>query len=130
MFFWRPGPNRWLGVPLPWTYADRKLWDKSWRLCSRILMVMGVTVLISWKSFGVTSAHLVGLGALYPVLLYWLKYGTLRYWKGAGSLDYHPVVRCRHCGRLQELADAEDLPDYLCEACGRKIRKRTPRGQS
>jgi hypothetical protein len=125
MLFWQPGPNRWIGVCLPWTFADRKIWDKSWRLVSRILLVMGITAFISWRSFAVTCAHLVGLGIFYPVLLYRLKYGTLRYWKGAARLDYHPLARCRHCGHWQKLPDAANLTESWCEACRRSLRKKS-----
>jgi hypothetical protein len=118
MLFWRPGPNLWFGVRLPWTLADGAIWKKSWRLASRLLMVMGVTILISWRAFLVSTAHLVGLSCLYTVLLYRWKYGTFRFWKDLGWIDYRPVVRCRHCGHFQKLEDYSELPAAVCEACG------------
>ena len=89
MVFWRPGPNLWFGVRLPWTLADPYIWDKSWRLASRLLMVMGITALISWRAFWISTAHLVGLSCLYTAILYRWKYGTWRFWKEAG-LDRLP----------------------------------------
>ncbi len=84
MLFWQPGPNLWFGVRLPWTLADGAIWKKSWRLASRLLMVMGVTALISWRAWFISAAHLVGLSCLYTALLYRWKYGTWRYWKDLG----------------------------------------------
>jgi hypothetical protein len=124
MVFWRPGPNPWFGVPLPWTLADNYIWNKSWRLASRLLMVMGVTALISWRAFFISSAHLVGLSCLYTVLLYRWKYGTWRFWKDLGWIDYHPAVRCAHCGHIQKLREAEDVLVAVCEACGHLCRSR------
>ena len=118
MLFWQPGPNLWFGVRLPWTLADTVIWKKSWRLASRLLMVMGVTVLISWRAFYISTAHLLGLTCLYTVLLYRWKYGTWRFWKDSGWIDYHPVVRCAHCGHFQRLRDVAELAVAICEACG------------
>src|SRR5512139_861583 len=117
MVFWRPGPNCWFGVRLPWTLADPDLWHKSWRLASRLLMVMGVTALISWRAFYISTAHLVGLSCLYPVLLYRLKYGTWRFGKEPGGIGYLPVARCGHCGHLQKLARHTDQAQSSCEVC-------------
>lgn len=124
MLLWRLGPNPWFGVPLPWTLADNYIWNKSWRLASRLLMVMGVTALISWRAFFISSAHLVGLTCLYTVLLYRWKYGTWRFWKDLGWIDYHPAVRCSHCGHFQKLREAEDVLVAICEACGHLCRSR------
>jgi len=121
MVFWRPGPNLWFGVQLPWTLADPYIWDKSWRLASRFLMVMGITALISWRAFGISTAHLVGLSCLYPAILYRFKYGTWRFWKEAGWIDYRPVARCALCGHFQKLASHADLDRGACEACGAKL---------
>ncbi len=118
MFFWRPGPNRWIGVRVPWTFADRRIWDKSWRLSAIFLLGMGLGILVSWKFFFIGLAHLIILGLLYPIYLYRRKYGTLKYWKDLGWIDYRPVARCRQCGQLQKLADAESLKEARCEACG------------
>ncbi len=121
MAFWRPGPNLWFGVRLPWTLADPWIWNKSWRLASRLLMVMGITVLISWRAFYISTAHLVGLSCLYTVILYRWKYGTWRFWKGHGAIDYRPVARCRVCGHFHKLDCAGDLAERSCEACDAKL---------
>jgi len=118
MAFWRLGPNLWFGVRLPWTLADPYIWDKSWRLASRLLMVMGITSLISWRAFWISTAHLVGLSCLYTAILYRWKYGTWRFWKKVGWTDYRPVARCRVCGHLQNLSSHADLSQARCEACG------------
>ena len=120
MLFWRPGPNLWVGVRLPWTLADPSIWNKSWRLASRLLMVMGVTVLISWRAFYISTAHLIGLSCLYTVILYRWKYGTWRFWKEQGWINYRPVARCARCGHFQKLASHADLAQGNCEACGAK----------
>ncbi|MCX5888793.1 MAG: hypothetical protein NTY36_05000, partial [Deltaproteobacteria bacterium] len=77
-----------------------------------------VTVLISWRAFYISTAHLLGLSCLYTVLLYRWKYGTWRFWKDTGWIDYHPVVRCTHCGHFQRLRDETELAAASCEACG------------
>ena len=118
MFFWRPGPNWWIGVRIPWTFADRTIWEKSWRLSATFLLGMGLGILVSWKFFFIGLAHLIILGLLYPIYLYRLKYGTLKYWKDVGWIDYRPVARCRQCGQLRKLGDAESLKEARCEACG------------
>jgi hypothetical protein len=121
MVFWKPGPNPWFGVRLPWTLADPRIWNKSWRLASRLFMVMGLTVLISWRAFYISTAHLVGLSCLYTVILYRWKYGTWRFWKGRGRIDYRPVARCRVCGHFQKLNSYADLALATCQACGVKL---------
>jgi len=101
MVFWRPGPNLWFGVRLPWTLADPYIWEQipgAWRPASSWLW--GITVLISWRAFWISTAHLVGLSCLYTAILYRWKYGTWRFWKGAGWIDYRPVARCRLCGQF------------------------------
>jgi SdpI/YhfL family protein len=124
MLFWRPGRNLWVGVRLPWTLADAAIWKKSWRLASRLLMVMGVTALISWRAFWISTAHLIGLSCLYTVILYRWKYGTWRFWKEIGWIDYRPVVRCAHCGHFQKLRNESEAPVVICEACGQLCRRR------
>jgi SdpI/YfhL protein family len=121
MVFWRPGPNIWFGVRLPWTLADSYIWNKSWRLASRLLMVMGITVLISWRAFWISTAHLVGLSTLYTAILYRWKYGTWRFWKEAGWIDYRPVARCRRCGHFHKLDRTDRLDQTSCEACGAQL---------
>jgi len=123
MLFWRPGPNPWFGVPLPWTLADSYIWDKSWRLASRLLMVMGVTALISWRAFGISAAHLLGLSCLYTVLLYRWKYGTWRFWRDLGWTDYRPVARCPHCGHFHKLESHEHLAQANCPECGGGLKR-------
>ena len=124
MVCWQPGRNFWFGVRLPWTLADAAIWQKSWRLASRLLMVMGVTALISWRAFWISTAHLFGLSCLYPVILYRWKYGTWRYWKDIGWIDYRPVGRCAHCGHYQKIRDENELLVASCEACGHLCRSR------
>jgi hypothetical protein len=120
MLLRRHGPNCWIGVRLPWTFADRDIWDKSWGLAAMFLLGMGVGILVSLKLFFIAAAHLIILGVLYPVFLYRRKYGTLRYWKDQGRLDYRPVARCALCGHFQRLAGPADLDRGACEACGAK----------
>ena len=121
MLLRRHGPSLWIGVRLPWTLADRDIWDKSWRLAAMFLLGMGTGILVSLKLFWIMVAHLIILGILYPVFLYRRKYGTLRYWKDQGWIDYHPVARCRRCGHYQKLASYADLGRAACEACGAKL---------
>ena len=123
MLFWRPGRNPWFGVTLPWTLADNLIWNKSWRLASRLLMVMGITALISWRAFGVSTAHLFGLCCLYTVILYRWKYGTWRFWKDLGWSDYRPVARCPGCGHFHKLPSAEHLPQARCPECGAELKR-------
>lgn len=118
MLLRRHGPNLWIGVRLPWTFADRGIWDKSWRLAAMFLLGMGAGILVSLKLFWIAVAHLIILGVLYPVFLYRRKYGTLRYWKDQGWIDYRPVARCPVCGHFQNLASHADLGQAVCEACG------------
>jgi len=121
MLLRRHSPNLWIGVRLPWTLADRNIWDKSWRLAAMFLLGMGVGILVSLKLFFIAVAHLIILGVLYPVFLYRRKYGTLRYWKDQGRIDYRPVARCRVCGHYQKLASSADLGRVACEACGANL---------
>ncbi len=129
MLFWRPGPNLWFGVRLPWTLADPYIWKKSWRLASRLLMVMGVTALISWRAFIISSAHLVGLSCLYTVILYRYKYGTWRFWKGHGWINFHPVARCPECGHYQRFASEAELTWMACKTCGAPLLKPPRKGK-
>ena len=123
MLLWRAGPNLWIGVRLPWTFADREIWNKSWRLAAIFLTGMGLWALFSWKFFFVALAHLIILGILYPIYLYRRKYGTLRFWKDMGWLDYHPVARCPGCGHWQKLPDAAALAGARCESCQRPFQE-------
>lgn len=123
MLLRRHGPNLWIGVRLPWTLADRDIWDKSWRLAAMFLLGMGAGILVSLKLFFIAVAHLIILGVLYPVFLYRRKYGTLRYWKDQGWIDYRPVACCARCGHFQKLDSQADLDRGVCEACGAKLPK-------
>lgn len=118
MLVWHKGPNWWIGVRLPWTYADREIWDKSWRLAAIFLVGMGVGALFSWKIFFISLAHLIILGIGYPIFLYRRKYGTLRVWKDLGWCDYRPAARCRRCGQVMKLQTAEEMAGAHCQACG------------
>jgi hypothetical protein len=122
MLLWRPGPRWWIGVRLPWTFADRRIWDKSWRLAAIFLLGMGLGIMVSFKFFLIGLIHLTVLAILYPVWLYRRKYGTWRFWKDVGWIDYRPVVRCQHCGHFQKLRDETELPAAVCEACGHVCR--------
>jgi hypothetical protein len=126
MLLRRHSPNLWIGVRLPWTFADRGIWDKSWRLAAMFLLGMGTGILVSFKLFWIMVAHLIILGILYPVFLYRRKYGTLRYWKDQGWIDYRPVARCRACGHYQKLASNNDLGRVACEACGANLPEPRP----
>jgi hypothetical protein len=121
MLLRRHNPNLWIGVRLPWTFADRDIWDKSWRLAAMFLLGMGAGILVSLKLFWIMVAHLIILGILYPVFLYRRKYGTLRYWKDQGWIDYRPVARCPVCGHYQKLASNDDLGQVACETCRAKL---------
>jgi len=123
MLLWRARPNLWIGVRLPWTFADREIWDKSWLLGAIFLTGMGLGALVSWKFVFIALAHLIILGVLYPVYLYRRKYGTLRFWKDVGWLDYHPVARCRGCGHWQKLPEAAALAGARCESCQRPFQE-------
>jgi hypothetical protein len=118
MLVWNPGPNRWIGVRLPWTFADREIWDKSWRLAALLLLAMGVGAFVSFPAFIVATALLTAGCLGYPWQLYRRKYGTSRYWKDQGCKAYHPVARCTHCGHMQNLPSERDVPAARCEACG------------
>jgi hypothetical protein len=52
------------------------------------------------------------------VILYRLKYGTWRFWKKPGWINYRPVARCPRCGHFQKLASHADLDQGACEVCG------------
>ncbi len=117
MFLRRHGPNPWIGVRLPWTMADREIWDKSWFLAALILVGMGVGVLVSWTLFIASLIALIVLGIFYPFFLYYRRYGTWRYWKDIGWLDYRPAARCAQCGHIQKLENAGELAGTPCENC-------------
>jgi hypothetical protein len=118
MLLRRHGPNRWIGVRLPWTLADREIWDKSWTLAALLLVGMGLGFIYSWALLAISTLVLLVLCFLYPLLLYHQKYGTIRYWKDLGWLDYRPVVKCPQCGHLQKLEGPEQLAGAHCQACG------------
>jgi hypothetical protein len=121
MLLRRHGPNPWIGVRLPWTFADREIWDKSWLLVVLIVVGMGLGVLVSWTLFIVSLIALIILGVSYPFSLYYWKYGTWRYWKDTGWLEYRPAAKCSQCGHIQKLTDAEELAGTHCGACGASL---------
>jgi hypothetical protein len=118
MLWWRPGPQLWIGVRTPWTYADRDLWRKSWTHAAVLLLAMGLGAALHWLLFWIATAALLLWCLGYPLYGYRRKYGTLRYWKDSGWMDYRPVVRCLHCGHFQKLRDDGELPVAICENCG------------
>ncbi len=112
------GPNAWVGVRLPWTFADREIWDKSWKLGADFLILMGAAALLGVKPFFLVVSLMV-LGCLiYPWRLYHRKYGTSTACRGRGWTDYRPLVACRHCGHRQCLERGTPVQTVLCEACG------------
>jgi hypothetical protein len=121
MWFWRPGPRGWIGVRTPWTYADREIWDRSWNQAAVLLLVIAAAALIHWVLLAVAVALLIIWSIGFPMLLYRRKYGTLRFWKDHGWIDYRPVARCALCGHFQKLASHADLARSACEACGAKL---------
>ncbi len=129
LLLWRPGPRWWIGVRLPWTFADREIWETSWVIAGLFCLVIAVAVLISTIAFIIFLALLFIISIVYPLYLYWQKYGTLQVWKDIGWIDYHPVVRCLHCGHIQKLPDDTHLPGAICEACGQVCRSQTIEGQ-
>ena len=121
MLVWRKGPNCWIGVRTPWTFADPEIWDQSWLLAVFLLLGMGLGMLFSWILFVASIVALIVLGLLVPPVLYRRKYGTWRYWKDTGWLDYHPAVKCSRCGNIQKLKEAGDLAGAHCETCGASV---------
>lgn len=124
LLVWRPGPKWWIGVRLPWTFADRQIWDTSWVIAGVFCLAVAVVVLFSTIAFYLTLALFFIVSMLYPIYCYRQKYGTLEFWKDVGWTGYRPVVRCRHCGHLQKLRDETQLPAAVCEACGQACRSR------
>jgi hypothetical protein len=118
LLLWRPGPKWWIGVRLPWTYADRQIWDASWVLAGVFSLALAVAALYSLTACFVVLVLFLIACIAYPVYFYWQKYGTLKVWKEVGWIDYRPVVRCRHCGHFQKLPDADQANTAVCEACG------------
>jgi len=125
LLLWRLGPNWWIGVRIPWTYADREIWDKSWVLCGVLLLVTAGAVLFSVMAFVVALVLLVLINLVLPIYLYRRKYGTMSFWKDVGWSAYRPAVRCSHCGHIQKLADETHLQGAVCEACGLICRSRS-----
>ena len=118
MHFWRKGPNCWIGVRTPWTFADRGIWDQSWRLTALLLLGMGLGALWYMPLFVASVIAVVVLGIFYPLFLYQRKYGTWHYWKDIGWKQYRPAARCPHCGHIQRLNDAGELAVAHCQSCG------------
>lgn len=122
MLVWRGGPNAWIGVRLPWTYADREIWDKSWLVTAWLVLAMGIGALVSLPAFFVATALMIVVGMAYPWRLYRQKYGTSKTWRDQGWIAYRPVAKCSHCGHLQNLASDRDLLLVNCQACGLPLR--------
>jgi hypothetical protein len=118
MLVWRKGPNCWIGVRLPWTFADREIWNQSWLMAAIIVAIMGIGLLISSTLFVASLFTVIILSILYPLFLYHRKYGTWRYWKDTGLIDYRPAIRCPQCGNIQKLKNSGELAGAHCEACG------------
>ena len=118
LLLWRPGPKWWIGVRLPWTFADRQIWDTSWVIAGLFCLVLAVAVLFSAIAFYLALALFFIVSIVYPIYSYRQKYGTLEFWKDVGWTGYRPVVRCGHCGHIQKLKDEAQLPVAICEACG------------
>jgi hypothetical protein len=123
MLAWRQGPNWWIGVRLPWTYADPEIWDQSWRLAAWLLVLLGCSALFSMAAFFAAAVLAGGLCFWHPYRLYRQKYGTWRTWKDVGWLAYRPVAQCPNCGHLDKLGAAGDLASTPCEACGGSLRR-------
>ncbi|MEW6388776.1 MAG: SdpI family protein [Thermodesulfobacteriota bacterium] len=116
---YRPAnPNWWIGVRIPWTYADPEIWRQSWRLAAIMLLNMGIGALLAWWLFVVFFISFLVACFYVPMRTYRRKYGTLRFWKDAGWLDYQPVALCPQCGHYQKLASAAAFTEAACEACG------------
>ena len=121
MLVWRKGPNCWIGVRTPWTFADREIWDRSWLLAIFMLVGMGMGAIWFMPLFIAFLIALIVLGILYPLYLYYRKYGTFRYWKDTGAIDYRPAARCPKCGNIQKLKEAGELAGAHCEDCGASL---------
>lgn len=122
MLVWRGGPNAWIGVRVPWTYADREIWDKSWRVAAWLVLAMGIGAFVSLPAFFIATALMILICFIYPWRLYRQKYGTGKTWRDQGWLDYRPVAKCRHCGHLQNLGYDRDPLLTNCQACSLPLR--------
>ena len=83
-----------VGVRLPWTYADEEIWHKANRLAGILSIVLGVLFFYSQLWAVLWLVVLIPASIIYPMVLYYRKYGTLRTEKvGRGFLyiDYRPV---------------------------------------
>jgi len=90
--------NRWGGVRLPWTYADEEIWHRANRLAGVLSIVLGVLFFHSQLWALEWIAVLIPASILYPAILYYRKYGTLKTEKaGKGFLciDYKPGEKNR-----------------------------------
>ena len=112
------GPNPWGGVRVPWTYADREIWDRSLRLTAWLLIVAGVGFLLWWPLGIAASLGLAAISIPYARALYVRKYGTSKTWHGReGLIDYRPIAKCPNCGHLNRLNSPDDLALARCEQC-------------
>jgi SdpI/YfhL protein family len=121
MHLWRMGPNGWIGVRTPWTFADRYIWDRSWTMAALLAVGMGLAALWSLPLFFAVAFATIALSILYPLYLYRRKYGTWRYWKDIGWNAYRPAVRCDRCGHIERLNNADELAVARCRDCGASL---------
>jgi len=121
MLVWRKGPNCWIGVRLPRTFADREIWGWSWLMAAVLVVLMGTSLVVSPAFFMPALIALLILSILYPLWLYQRKYGTWRTWKDTGLMGYRPAARCRQCGNIQKLKDSGELAGGHCEVCGASL---------
>ncbi len=120
-----PGPNPWGGLRLPWTYADREIWDNGTRLTAWLLLAAGAAFAVWWPAGMVGIFALVVVAIPYARALYVRKYGTSKTWHGGHSwIDYRPVAKCPNCGHLNRLNSADDLPLARCDQCGYSLDRR------
>ena len=125
LLVWRPGPKWWIGVRLPWTFADREIWDTSWVMAGQFCLAIAVAVLFSAMAFYLTLALFFMVSMrLSHILLPAKIWHCWNSGKMFGWTGYRPVVRCSHCGHLQKLKDEAQLPAAICEACGQVCRSR------
>lgn len=121
-FYYSDKPNRWIGVRLPWTFADQEIWEKINKAAAILLLLTALFASLGWIFF-VLLALLTVIASIFGARnIYQKKYGTLRYCKGPGSMDYRPVACCAKCGHLQNLDSAASLAGARCDSCSAFLR--------
>jgi uncharacterized membrane protein len=84
----RVGPNRWYGLRVPATFADRQVWYDANEIAGRDLMTLGIALILAslllprlvsltQATYGAVCAALLGVGALVM---------TVRGWRAANRL--------------------------------------------